>query len=204
MRTVVLPADNEHNLQIAREILSRGGVVVFPTDTVYGLGAAAFEGGAVEEIFRIKGRSQDKAIPILLSSAAEVDQVALELNDTARRLAQRFWPGPLTIVVAKATSVPDAVAGHSIGLRVPDHALARKLLAAAGPLAVTSANLSGRKSPVTAADVLDQLDGRVELVLDGGTTPGGMPSTVVDCTSGAPIILREGPVTPQAIKAALS
>jgi len=203
VKSLVLAAETEGNLRRAAELLSRGGLVAFPTDTVYGLGAAAFNGDAVRSLYSAKDRSGEKAIPILLSAASEIDLVAVNVDSRARRLAQRFWPGPLTIVVPKHGSVPKAIAESTVGIRVPDHAIARTLISLAGPLAVTSANLAGHDSPVTALEVLEQLGGRVGLILDGGVAPGGVASTVVDCTKAELVILRRGPLTLEELRAAL-
>ena len=114
----------------------------------------------------------------------------------ARKLAERFWPGPLTIILPKRSDLPDSVsATNTVGVRVPDHRIARRVLRAAGPMAVTSANISGQPSPSTAEEVFIQLNGRIALILDGGKTPGGVPSTVVDCTGTQPIVIREGPIS---------
>jgi L-threonylcarbamoyladenylate synthase len=178
-------------------------LVAFPTDTVYGVGALAFYETAVLAIYEAKARPEEKAIPVLIADVSEVDKVAEGMPDRARRLAERFWPGPLTLVVKKRHTIPAAVSPtDTIGLRVPDHPVARELLRAAGPMAVTSANLSGQPSPCTADEVLGQLSGRIAMILDGGRTPGGVPSTVVDCTKEAFIILREGPIRIEEILAA--
>jgi L-threonylcarbamoyladenylate synthase len=181
----------------------RGGLVAFPTDTVYGLGCSAFDESAIMRIYAAKKRPPDKAIPILVASLAELDLVCPEPGPIALQLAGRFWPGPLTLVVPKDPRVPFAVAPQKVGVRVPDHPVALALLSMAGPMAVTSANLSGEESPITAAQVLEQLEGRVDLVLDGGSTPGGIASTVVDCTSSETVILRPGPISLQDLMAAL-
>lgn len=203
MNTLVLPAEDEESIELAVELLRRGELVAFPTDTVYGLGAIAFDSGAVESIYLVKGRPDEKAIPVLLASAEELSLVAASAGMSAMRLAGRFWPGPLTLVVPKARAVPEAVAGATVGVRVPDHAVARALLSAAGPLAVTSANLSRAPNPATAAEVFEQLGGRIAMILDGGKTQGGIPSTVVDCTTEDLRILREGPLTMEDLVRAL-
>jgi L-threonylcarbamoyladenylate synthase len=195
VNTLVLPATDEESIARAVEFLRRGELVAFPTDTVYGLGALAFDSSAVQNIYLAKGRSEEKAIPVLLAAAEELPRVTASAGMQAMRLAGRFWPGPLTLVLPKAIAVPEAVAGATVGVRVPDHAVAHALLSAAGPLAVTSANLSGAPSPVTAAEVLEQLGGRIAMILDGGRTQGGIPSTVVDCTTEDLRIVREGPLT---------
>jgi L-threonylcarbamoyladenylate synthase len=195
VQTEVLLAADPGSLERALEVLTSGGLVAFPTDTVYGLGAMAFSAGAAARIYQAKGRSIEKALPVLLSSAADLPQVALEPPPIARRLAARFWPGPLTLVVPRQPTIPEVVSAlPTVGVRVPDHVVALRLLAAAGPMAVTSANRAGGASPRTAGEVLAQLAGVVDLILDGGETPGGIPSTVVDCTTEEPIVLREGPI----------
>jgi L-threonylcarbamoyladenylate synthase len=201
MKTEVLPAGSPGAVEAALRVLRAGGLVAFPTDTVYGVGALAFDQDTVQSIYVAKDRPDDKAIPILLGDAIDLPTVALELTDTARRLAEHFWPGPLTIVVRKQPALPAAVSSSdTIGVRVPDHELARQLLRAAGPMAVTSANLSTHPSPRTAHDVVQQLYGRISLVLDGGTTPGGVPSTVLDCTADEPRVLRQGPISLEEIR----
>ena len=196
MNTQLISVRDPQAIPRALEILRAGGLVAFPTDTVYGLGALAFDQAAIESIYRAKDRPLEKAIPILIADAADLDQVADAIPARARRLAARFWPGPLTLVVPKRADLPAAVSATStVGVRVPDHEAARALLRAAGPMAVTSANLSGQASPRTTGEVICQLGGRIPLVLDGGETPGGVPSTLADVTGAEPVILRAGPVT---------
>jgi L-threonylcarbamoyladenylate synthase len=205
MDTLILPADHPNALTQALQILQNGGLVAFPTDTVYGVGALAFDAAAIEKIYAAKGRSTEKAIPILFGDAADLEQVTAQVSEMALRLAGSFWPGPLTLVVPKHTSLPEAVStAPTVGVRVPDHPVARALLRAAGPMAVTSANLSGQASPCTAQEVCNQLGGRIPLILDGGGTPGGVPSTVVNCLGAEPQIIREGPITLAQIQAALA
>jgi L-threonylcarbamoyladenylate synthase len=137
----------------------------------------------------------EKAIPILIGEPEYLDKVTAEVPPIATKLATRFWPGPLTLVVPKHPNLPNVVsAGPTVGVRVPDHPVARALLTASGPMAVTSANISGGDSPKTAEDVSRQLNGHIPLILDGGETPGGFPSTVVNCLGTEPVILREGPI----------
>lgn len=196
MKTIVLPATEPESIPQAVEVLRSGGLVAFPTDTVYGVGAMAFDASGVARLYEVKGRDQDKAIPVLISGADVLDQVAEGPPAISQKLAERFWPGPLTLVVWRHPALAREVSrGPTVGVRVPNHAVALGLLVAAGPLAVTSANRSGGRNPVTAQDVLDDLGGKVELLLDGGRTPGGVPSTVVDCTQAAPFLVREGPVS---------
>ena len=205
MDTLILPANHPNAMTQALQILQSGDLVAFPTDTVYGVGALAFDTAAIEKIYAAKGRSREKAIPILLGDAADLEQVTAQVSEMALRLATRFWPGPLTLVVPKHPSLPEAVStAPTVGVRVPDHPVARALLRAAGPMAVTSANLSGHASPCTAQEVYVQLGGRIPLILDGGGTPGGVPSTVVNCLGAEPQVLREGPITLAQIQAALA
>jgi L-threonylcarbamoyladenylate synthase len=196
MKTEVLPAVDPNALRYAVDVLRYGGLVAFPTDTVYGVGALAFHHEAVLRLYTVKGRSTDQAIAVLIGREADLAQVASELTPGARRLAEKFWPGSITLVVPKNPRLPEAVSGlPTVGVRMPNHELARRLLTQTGPMAVTSANRSGEPNALTAADVLAQLAGRIELVLDGGRAQGGVPSTVVDCTAATPKVLREGPVT---------
>ena len=179
-------------------------MVAFPTDTVYGVGTLAFQGGAVGRIYAAKDRPQEKSIPVLIADPADLAKVTLEVPEAAARLAGHFWPGPLTLVVKKHPDLPEAVsATATVGVRIPDHAVARALLRMAGPMAVTSANRSGQPSPSTAQEVLGQLGGRIALIIDGGKTPGGVPSSVVDCTGTEPVILRAGPISEAEIRSAL-
>ena len=203
LNTRVLPADSRDTIAQAAQVLTAGGLVAFPTDTVYGAGAHAFDAGAVERLYAAKERPRDKAIPVLLASAADLPLVARKIPPIARRLAGAFWPGALTLILPRRSTLPAILtaSGDSVAVRVPDHPAARALIAALGaPLAASSANLSGRPSPVTAEEVAAQLGGRVDLILDGGTCPGGVPSTVLDLTRDPPCALRAGPVTKEALR----
>jgi L-threonylcarbamoyladenylate synthase len=205
METQILPSTDPQAIRLALEMLQGGGLVAFPTDTVYGLGALIQIPESIRALYTVKGRVADKAIPILLSSPEHIERVALAANPMARRLAEIFWPGPLTLVVSKRPDLPVELSSQAtIGVRMPDHPVALALLRATGPLAVTSANRSGEASAVTAQEVVEQLGGRIELVLDGGQTPGGLSSTVVDCSGQAPVILRQGPITYADMQQALS
>jgi L-threonylcarbamoyladenylate synthase len=204
MKTKVLSIKDTHALRHAKDVLCNGGVVAFPTDTVYGLGAAIFSKEGIDRLYTIKGRHHTKAIAVLLSSIEKLHKVTPSPGEIAERLANEFWPGPLTLILPRNPKILKALSPlPTIGVRVPNHKVALELLRLSGPLGVTSANLSGLENTTTAREVLDQLDGRVHLVLDGGRTPGGRPSTVVDCTTPEPTILREGPITKTQIITAL-
>ena len=203
MKTKILPSGSTETIQAALNILRSGGLVAFPTDTVYGVGSLAFDGKAVESIYIAKDRPIEKAIPILIGDTDDLIKVAASVPEMAKKIAARFWPGPLTLIVPKLPTLPDAVsATDTVAVRVPDHEVARTLLRAAGPMAVTSANISGQASPATAEEVSAQLGGRIALIIDGGRTPGGVPSTLVDCTGLQPSILREGPISLQELLSA--
>ncbi len=185
-------------------MLKEGGLVAFPTDTVYGLGAMIRNSRSIEALYHTKERDKGKAIPVLLGDHSELESVAVKISATARRLAERFWPGPLTLVILRHPVLPEILsADPTIGVRMPDHPVALGLLRRTGPLAVTSANLSGHSSASTAQEVKQQLNGRIQLIIDGGRTPGGSPSTVVDCTGPKLTILRHGPLSLQELETAL-
>jgi L-threonylcarbamoyladenylate synthase len=196
MDTRVISSGSANAMRSALEILLSGGLVAFPTDTVYGVGCLAFDQQAIESIYIAKDRPIEKAIPVLIGDTEDLKKVADEVPSIARRLIEKFWPGPLTVLVPKKRTLPAAISARStVGVRIPDHHVARALLRLAGPLAVTSANISGQSSPTSAQQVLAQLGGRITMVIDGGETPGGMPSTLVDCTGDQIQILREGPIS---------
>jgi L-threonylcarbamoyladenylate synthase len=204
MKTRILSIDDPQAQSIAAAVIRQGGLVVIPTDTIYGVAADLFSSEAVEKLFEAKGRDASKAIPVLLGEVAQLDRVSPGLGEMAYRLAQRFWPGALTLVVSRNPDLPAVLSpGPTVGVRMPDHAFALEFLKAVGPLAVTSANLSGGPNPLTAQDVLAQLEGRVDLVLDGGLCAGGQASSVVDCTGEEPVILRQGPITLEDLRSAL-
>lgn len=204
LSTQIVPGNDPDCLARALKVLHDGGLVAFPTDTVYGLGALALDGTAVQSIYSAKDRPVEKAIPVLLAEAQEMEKVGSNIPSMARKLADHFWPGPLTLIIPKNRSLPNTVSStDTVGVRVPDHPLARALLNFVGPLAVTSANLSGRSSPSTAEEVFAQLTGRIALIIDGGKTPGGVASTVVDCTGEKPVVIRTGPLTLDELEAVL-
>jgi L-threonylcarbamoyladenylate synthase len=185
------------DLGLAARVLQAGGLVAFPTETFYGLGANALDAEAVARVFRAKGRPADKPLLVLVESAERAALVAAEVPAPARRLIARYWPGPLTLVLRARPELPPSLTAGTgtIGVRVPGHRLARALVHAAGfPVTAPSANPHGAASPRTAAEVLAGLGTAVDLILDGGPTPGEAPSTVLDLTGVAPRILRAGAI----------
>jgi len=204
MLTRLIQADDPQAIPAALQALQRSEVVAFPTDTVYGIGVLVHSQKGIERLYAVKGREASKAIPVLLGEIAALGRVAQDLSPMALRLAERFWPGPLTLVVPKVVFLPPSLSEETtVGVRMPDHPVTLALLRAAGPMAVTSANLSGGANCSTAEEVQAQLGGRIALLLDGGRTPGGTPSTVVDCTGPQPRILRAGPLRLEQLFAAL-
>jgi L-threonylcarbamoyladenylate synthase len=199
----VLTVDPQHpepeSVARAAAVLRRGGLVAFPTETVYGLGANALDAEAVRRIFAAKGRPPHNPLIVHLADTSRVREVAADWPPEAERLAERFWPGPLTLVLPRAAAVPDIVTagGPTVAVRVPVHPVALALLRAADvPVAAPSANRSAQLSPTRAQHVLEGLAGRIDLLLDGGPTPGGLESTVLDVTTTPPRLLRPGLVSP--------
>ena len=205
VRTELLEAD-EAGIRRAAEVIRAHGLVAFPTETVYGLGANALSEPAVLRIFEAKDRPRGNPLIVHLAETAQLAAVAADVSTRARDVAAQFWPGPLTLVLPRAAAVPLVTTGglDTVAVRVPDHPVARALIAAAGvPIAAPSANRSGRPSPTRAGHVRDDLDGRIELILDGGPTPVGVESTVLDMTGESPLLLRPGGVPLEALREAL-
>jgi L-threonylcarbamoyladenylate synthase len=203
MLTQVLPADAAAIAQAA-DILRGGGLVAFPTETVYGLGANALDARAVAGVFAAKGRPSHNPLIVHVAAVADAVRLAGSWPEMAQKLAERFWPGPLTLVVPTSPQIPSlvTVGGPTVALRMPSHPVAQALLRATDlPLAAPSANRSSRLSPTRAEHVLFQLDGRIPLVLDGGPASGGLESTVLDVTTSPARLLRPGLVTPAQIEA---
>lgn len=198
MNTITIDAQEAEAIPQAVNVLAAGGLVMFPTDTVYGVAARADQPKAIAKLFAAKGRSLDKAIPLLVSSEDQVGAVTAEVPEVARRLIARFWPGGLTLVMQRARHLPDILCagGSTVAVRMPDHPLALALLnAAGGALATTSANDSGDPPALTATEAFEALGGKVELLIDGGRVPGGVASTVLDVTQHPPRVLRPGPLS---------
>ena len=205
MKTSVLSTQDTQAVPTGAQLIRAGGLVAFPTETVYGLGADGLNGAAVDRIFAAKGRPNDN--PLILHVAEKQDAFSLWDGEPpyARALMDTFWPGPLTLIYRRAPIVPDQVTAglDTVAVRMPDSAAARALIAASGvPIAAPSANLSGKPSPTTAQHVLDDMDGRIPLILDGGPCRYGVESTVLSL-AGAPTILRPGAVTPEMLAAVI-
>jgi L-threonylcarbamoyladenylate synthase len=205
VKTRLIKSTADGSIDQATETLRAGGLVAFPTDTVYGLGSLAFNDDAILRLFEVKQRSSDRAIPVLISEMDQFEMVSTGLSPLAKRLAEHYWPGALTLVVRKSSVLPESISrSDTVGVRMPDHSYALALLSAVGPMAVTSANISDNPALSQASEVFDILDGKVDLVIDGGTLPGSEPSTIVDCRGARPIVLRVGPITQKEIEQFIS
>jgi L-threonylcarbamoyladenylate synthase len=205
-RTELLDAIHfpEESVSRAAELLRAGEIVAFPTETVYGLGAGVFHEVAIREVFRAKGRPQDNPLIVHIASMSDVERVALHVPPLFHILSAKFFPGPLTIVVDKHPAVPDSVTAGlpGVAIRMPDHPVAMALIKAAGePLVAPSANRSGQPSPTSARHVLDDLEGRIAAVVDGGECEVGIESTVISLRGKNPVILRPGIVTREQLEA---
>jgi L-threonylcarbamoyladenylate synthase len=196
--TVDRTAPEPEIIQRAVECWIRGGLVAFPTETVYGLGGHAFDPAAVRRIFEVKGRPFADPLIVHLASIHDLSQVAAEIPPVVEALGRRFWPGPLTLILPRKPSIPPEVSAglDTVAVRVPSHPVARALLQASGfPVAAPSANRFGHTSPTLAAHVLDDLGGLVDLILDAGPTDWGVESTIIDPLSSPPVLLRPGGIS---------
>ena len=192
----VLDATDPQALIMAQRVAANGGVIVFPTDTLYGMACDPRNPEALARVYNIKGRSAQKALPVLVGGLDQLVEIVSEVPEKARRLLETFWPGPLTIVLPKQPGLPAELTPYpGVAVRMPNHPFALALLQAFGPLAVTSANLSDHANPGTAEDVLAQLGNSVDLVIDGGRLEIGRGSTILDCGSETLVLLREGPIS---------
>ncbi len=193
-----LSSGAQQQVETAISILKQGGIVAFPTDTVYGVGAGANIPQGVERVYQVKERPQNMALPLLLAHTSQISEVAELVPQVAWLLADKFLPGALTIVLYKAKSVSDIITagGRTVAIRVPAHPVPVALAQGLGaPIVGTSANLSGRPSALTAEEVYSQFGDNIDLVIDGGRCPGGIESTIVDVTGETPVILREGAIS---------
>ena len=179
-------------------ILMNGGIIAYPTDTVYGLGACSDNPKSVRRIYKVKNRPMDMPLPLLLADVSWIERLTISISDTACKLIDEFLPGALTLVVKKADSVPDLISGgkNTIAFRIPDHPVTIALINGIGrPLIGTSANLSGKPSALTADEVKSQFGDEIDYILDTGRCPGGIESTILDVTGEIPVILREGAIS---------
>lgn len=197
METQQLNATKPGTIKQAAALLKKGHIIAFPTDTLYGIGVDPFNSAAIERLYLVKGRSAEKGIPILLAGRSDLEKVVANISPLAQALIDQHWPGPLTIVVPKRPDLPANISpNEGIALRIPDHAVSRAFIrAAGGAVATTSANRSGEPAATNAAEAFTAMNGKIAAVLDGGPVHHGQGSTVLDCMSDPPQILREGPIT---------
>ncbi|MDY5423328.1 L-threonylcarbamoyladenylate synthase [Hornefia butyriciproducens] len=205
MKTRLLK-DTEEDIRIAAKIIEQGGLVAFPTETVYGLGANAMDADAVRKIYEAKGRPADNPTIVHIAEREELGQVTFLVTEDMKTLMDRFWPGPMTMIVPRGEYIPYVTTGNleTVGVRMPENEVARELIRRSGcPIAAPSANLSGRPSPTTAQHVIDDLDGRIDAVIQSGPCRIGIESTVIDMTGKIPMILRPGYITKKDFEEAL-
>jgi L-threonylcarbamoyladenylate synthase len=191
-------SDLEKQIKKAISILKKGGVVAYPTDTVYGLGACMTDTVAVDRIFQVKGRPKGMALPVLLADKVQMESIVISVPLSARRLADEFFPGALTIILPKSDIVPDIITGggRTVAFRIPDHRVPLALIEGLDkPIVGTSANLSGQPSALTAAEVQAQIGDKIDMVIDGGKCPGGIESTVIDLSGKKPVVRRQGAIS---------
>ena len=206
MKTQLLPY-NKKNVAVAAEVIKNGGIVAFPTETVYGLGANAFDARAVDKIFAAKGRPGDNPLIVHVCKKSQIEEVACEISADARKIIDKFWPDSLTLVLKKRDSLPPNVTAglDTVAVRMPASREARGFIRACGvPLAAPSANKSGRPSPTSALQVAEDMDGRLPVILSGRNCRVGIESTVLDLTGDAPVVLRPGIVCAASIERGLS
>ena len=189
----ILSIENPKAIPTAKRVIRDHGIIVFPTDTIYGIAADVFSPIGINKIYQVKQRPKDKALPVLIGDLSHLESLILPISEKANRITKAYWPGPLTLVLLKGPNVPPELSPYpTIGIRMPDLRFTLQLLQETGPLATTSANLSGSANPITVQDVIEQLDGQIDLILDGGPTPGSTASTVIDVTGPEIKILRQG------------
>ncbi len=205
METKILEPTKE-NIELAAKVLADGGLVAFPTETVYGLGANALDPVAVKKVYEAKGRPSDNPMIVHIARASDIGQLTPMLSADIVNVIDNFWPGPLTIIVKRKEGVPNETTGglDTVGVRLPDSEVARALIEASGvPVAGPSANLSGKPSPTRAQDVIDDLNGKVDIILKGDDCRVGIESTVLDMSAEKPMILRPGIITAEQVEAAI-
>ena len=202
----LLEKANEASIAKAAELLKQGEIVAIPTETVYGIAASSFDGNAVKKIFEAKGRPQDNPLIVHIDRMEMLDGLVSRVPEGARKLAEAFWPGPLTIIMPRGDKVADEVCAglDTVAIRMPSHPVARAVIAASGlPLAAPSANLSGSPSPTCAHYVMSDMDGRLPLILDGGDCQVGVESTVITLAGDTPVLLRPGYITKEQMEQVL-
>lgn len=203
METAIIKINKENQNEAAGKagaLLKEGGIAAFPTDTVYGLGAVCTDAAAVRKIFEAKGRPENKPLSILVSDVKQLAYLTDDVSEAAEKLMKEFWPGALTLIfkIKNNSGIPEEVTagGSTIGVRMPDSEIAVNIIAAAGkPVAAPSANTSGKRSSSRASEVIEDLNGKIDLIIDGGDCPIGLSSTVADVSGDRIVILREGSVT---------
>ena len=194
--TIIMSMTDPTCITTASGLLGDDEIIAFPTDTVYGIGGNLYSYQAIKKLYQVKTRSHQKAIAVLIGNFDQLSLVITKLSPVAANLAAKYWPGALTLIVPKLEGLPDNLSPFpTVGIRMPDHWFALELINSVGPLATTSANISGQKDLVTCREVINQLGEKIKLIIDGGKTRGGIPSTVVDCTQPYPVILREGGIS---------
>jgi L-threonylcarbamoyladenylate synthase len=198
-----LPAKLRKQVDKGVNILRKGGVIAFPTDTVFGVGSSIYNEKAIERVFEVKQRTHNMSLPVLLADVSQVHEVAADIPSYAWKLIDRFWPGGLTLIVYRTRVIKDIITngGDSVAIRLPDHPVPYALIKGCGtPLIGTSANISGQPSVTTAQAVKEQFKDTLDLVIDGSPEPKGTESTIVDVTGEAPVMIREGYISKEEIE----
>ena len=206
MQTQLIKSEDKEGLKRAAGLLKNGELVAVPTETVYGLAANALNGEAVSNIFKAKGRPQDNPLIVHIANIEEIYPLVKNFDTRAKKLADAFWPGPLTIILPKSERIPKEVSAglDTVAIRMPSHPIARQIIELCGcPLAAPSANTSGKPSPTTAQHVMDDMNGKIAAVVDGGACSVGVESTVITLASDVPRVLRPGGITPEQLKSVL-
>ena len=199
-KPLIISLKKPEALTESSKILMNNGVIVIPTDTVYGIACLAFNTTAIERIFSIKSRAVTKALPILIGDLEQLELIAKPINKNAEKLVKTFWPGALTLVVLRKHNLPENLSPYpTVGVRMPNHAWLIELIKNVGPLATSSANLSGQPEAHNVLEIIEALNEKIDLIVDGGQSTMTLPSTVVDCSGNGIKILREGPIKSTAI-----